>query len=670
MFLLQKKKKRRKPLSLAKKLSGYRSSFSESSDTQCADTAPKKRKTSYTQSGRNETDSIKHTDPIVRQDVNMQRTNLNTSGLNGITESAKMASTSLNVVSNSTFVAQLSDATVNPETQGRFEGAQGQDIVADGSSVSLTSCDDFVILPNVVGKRLEELQDEVTSSLSTNNGLGQNADSFAGDGSMSPSSDDGGEFMDFEPAVGDNSVANSPLPCESEPATDLVEPFKFGEASSDQQSSADQARRNTEGSSFRVDAEIISTTVTTVRVNDSLGDNDSGCSNSSKVSSPVDQVKSVGTNSTQNIGGKGIMESSDIRSSMMGDKNNSDAFCSVSEEIASVSQPGPPLGGDNNIDENGVSDKLANVTKVVDFPVMDDVLQIIKEEENEHDSVRCGKITDSKSADKDEVVRMDNLGVDDTGYRADICIETRLMSPANPEAEVPHGNEGDGELPEEQDMVDDNFNGTSHHDNIDSDEEDIVLSELVKRLRDSSEHRTRATSDREHKEQSCSTSSNRNTRRGDETCGLGRETSQSEGKTTVIEKNSRTKSPQIDSTRATNSVNDSNSTAEVAPDKITVELISGTRERFCKPNSKQKSKTQAKPLAPRKEKSPKGAIQTNGNNLKGDNSGSGTSRNSDIIAGKKDEYVGDVSKAKFRTKDNIFAFDVQTLELLWNFKGK
>ena len=280
---------------------------------------------------------------------------------------------------------------------------------------------------------------------------------------------------------------------------------------------------------------------------------------------------------------------------------------------------------------------------------------------------------------------MNNLRVDDTGYRADICIETRLMSPTNPGAEVPHGNEGDGELPEEQDMVDDNLNGTSHHDNIDSDEEDIVLSELVKRLRDSCEHKTRATSDREHKEQSCSTSSNRNTRRGDETCGLGRETSQSEGKTTVIEKNSRTKSPQIDSTRATNSVNDSNSTAEVAPDKITVEVISGTRERFCKPNSKQKSKknggvqltvnksalrTQANSLAPRKEKSSKGASQTNGNNLKGDNSGSGTRRNSDIIAGKKDEYVGDVSKAKFRTKDNIFAFDVQTLELLWNFKGK
>ena len=615
----------------------------------------------------------------------MQRTNLNTSGLNGITEAAKMASTSLNVVSNSTFVAQLSDATVNPETRGRFEGAQGQDIVADGSSVSLTSCDDFVILPNVVGKGPEELQDEVTSSLSTNNGLGQNADSFAGDGSMSPSSDDGEEFMDFEPAVGDNSVANSPLPCESEPTTDLVEPFKFGEVSSDQQSSAGLVGRNIEGSPFGVDAEIISTMVTTVRVNDSLGDNDSACSNSSKVSSPVDQVQSVGTNSVQNIGGKGIMESSDIRSSMTGDTNNSDAFCYVSDEIASVSQPGPPLGGDNNVDENGVSDKLVNVTKVVDFPIMDDVLQIIEEEENEHDSVRCGKITDSKSADNDEVVRMDNLRVDDTGYRADICIETRLMSPTNPEAEVPHGNEGDGELPEEQDMVDDNFNGASHHDNIDSDEEDIVLSELVKRLRDSCEHKTRATSDREHKEQSCSTSSNRNTRRGDETCGLGRETSQSEGKTTVIEKNSRTKSPQIDSTRATNSVNDSNSTAEVAPDKITVEVISGTRERFCKPNSKQKSKknggvqltvnksalrTQANSLAPRKEKSSKGASQTNGNNLKGDNSGSGTRRNSDIIAGKKDEYVGDVSKAKFRTKDNIFAFDVQTLELLWNFKGK
>ena len=615
----------------------------------------------------------------------MQRTNLNTSGLNGITEAAKMASTSLNVVSNSTFVAQLSDATVNPETRGRFEGAQGQDIVADGSSVSLTSCDDFVILQNVVGKGPEELQDEVTSSLSTNNGLGQNADSFAGDGSMSPSSDDGEEFMDFEPAVGDNSVANSPLPCESEPTTDLVEPFKFGEVSSDQQSSAGLVGRNIEGSPFGVDAEIISTMVTTVRVNDSLGDNDSACSNSSKVSSPVDQVQSVGTNSVQNIGGKGIMESSDIRSSMTGDTNNSDAFCYVSDEIASVSQPGPPLGGDNNVDENGVSDKLVNVTKVVDFPIMDDVLQIIEEEENEHDSVRCGKITDSKSADNDEVVRMDNLRVDDTGYRADICIETRLMSPTNPEAEVPHGNEGDGELPEEQDMVDDNFNGASHHDNIDSDEEDIVLSELVKRLRDSCEHKTRATSDREHKEQSCSTSSNRNTRRGDETCGLGRETSQSEGKTTVIEKNSRTKSPQIDSTRATNSVNDSNSTAEVAPDKITVEVISVTRERFCKPNSKQKSKknggvqltvnksalrTQANSLAPRKEKSQKGASQTNGNNLKGDNSGSGTRRNSDIIAGKKDEYVGDVSKAKFRTKDNIFAFDVQTLELLWNFKGK
>lgn len=596
-----------------------------------------------------------------------------------------MASTSLNVVSNRTFVAQLSDATVNPETRGRFEGAQGQDIVADGSSVSLTSCDDFVILPNVVGKGPEELQDEVTSSLSTNNGLGQNADSFAGDGSMSPSSDDGEEFMDFEPAVGDNSVANSPLPCESEPTTDLVEPFKFGEVSSDQQSSAGPVGRNIEGSPFGVDAEIISTMVTTVRVNDSLGDNDSACSNSSKVSSPVDQVQSVGTNSVQNIGGKGIMESSDIRSSMTGDTNNSDAFCYVSDEIASVSQPGPPLGGDNNVDENGVSDKLVNVTKVVDFPIMDDVLQIIEEEENEHDSVRCGKTTDSESADNDEVVRMDNLRVDDTGYRADICIETRLMSPTNPEAEVPHGNEGDGELPEEQDMVDDNFNGASHRDNIDSDEEDIVLSELVKRLRDSCEHKTRATSDREHKEQSCSTSSNRNTRRGDETCGLGRETSQSEGKTTVIEKNSRTKSPQIDSTRATNSVNDSNSTAEVAPDKITVEVISGTRERFCKPNSKQKSKknggvqltvnksalrTQANSLAPRKEKSPKGASQTNGNNLKGDNSGSGTRRNSDIIAGKKDEYVGDVSKAKFRTKDNIFAFDVQTLELLWNFKGK
>lgn len=44
---------------------------------------------------------------------------------------------------------------------------------------------------------------------------------------------------------------------------------------------------------------------------------------------------------------------------------------------------------------------------------------------------------------------MDNLRVDDIGYRVDICIEIWLMSFVNLEVEVLYGNEGDGELLEE-----------------------------------------------------------------------------------------------------------------------------------------------------------------------------------------------------------------------------
>ncbi|PFX17068.1 Transcription factor IIIA [Stylophora pistillata] len=684
--LPKKKKKRRKPLSMAKKLSGYRSSFSESSDTQCMDTAPKKRKTSTAQSRRNETGSINQTDPNVRQDLNVQQTDLNTSNLDGISELANMASTSLTFISESTLVAtaQINDATVNSETKGRSEEAQGRDNVVDDSSVSLTPCDDFVTLPAVDRRRSDELQGDVTSHLSANNGIEQNAETFSGDGSMSPFSEYEEELMDFEPAVGDNSEANSPFPRKSEPTTDFVEPFDFVEASSDQQSSADQVRKNAEASPFRMDAGIISTMMTAVRVNDLLGDNKSSCATSSAVSRPVDQAKTCGTNNTQNIGDKGIMESNDICSSMTGYTNNSDVSCSTSEDIASVSQPGPSLGDENTLDENSVSDKFASVTRVTDFPVMNDVLQVItEEEENEHDSIRCKNITYTASADKRVMMRVDDRRADDAGCRGDSCIETRLISPTVPETEIQLGNDGEGELVENQDMVGDSFNGTSHHDDFDSDEEDMVLSELVKRLRGSSEYKTQATREREHKEKSCLTSSNHDTRQGDKPHGLAREEGQSEGETTDIRKNQRMKKPQIDSTRASNSVNDSNSTAEVNLDKNTVGVISDTLERFSKPNTKHKSNkkhgvqltankstvcTQTKPSAPRKQKSPKGVKQTNGNNCKGDNPG--TSRYSYIIADNKDKLDGDVSKAKFRSKDNIFSFDEQTLQLLWNFKGK
>lgn len=67
------------------------------------------------------------------------------------------------------------------------------------------------------------------------------------------------------------------------------------------------------------------------------------------------------------------MEFSDICFLMMGDKNNFDVFCFVLDEIVLVLQFGLFFGGDNNVDENGVSDKFVNVIKVVDFLVMDDV---------------------------------------------------------------------------------------------------------------------------------------------------------------------------------------------------------------------------------------------------------------------------------------------------------
>ena len=64
------------------------------------------------------------------------------------------------------------------------------------------------------------------------------------------------------------------------------------------------------------------------------------------------------------------------------------------------------------------------------------------------------------------------------------------------------------------------------------------------------------------------------------------------------------------------------------------------------------------------------ASQSNANAAEGNDADTETERNSQTITKTKEEPREDVSKAKFRSRGNMFACDLQTLELLWNFKGR
>ena len=742
-------------MSLAKQLSGYRSSLSESSDNHCTETAPKKRKPLNIQPQRNEADRAMDTSTVnsnASQDLDAhQGGDRTSSSLNGVSESTNVMSTSptarnkdnteimagptdpegivtlantskdldahqggdrtsssLNGFTKSTNVMSAStnarnkdnteimagptdpegivtlantsipaspcnDAVMNPETQDRCNGVQGH-IFADGSPASVSLCNDSAVVSN----RPEVMQGEVTSTPLSSYLHEQNAETLPGD-DVFPSSDEDGELMEWEPAGCENSGANSPATCEPElenvfeGTTSNIcasqESSEVGNGSSYQGSSSEQG--NTTSSPMRINAEIVSTVLSAVCVNNL-----------------DDQVETRGTKRSMNKEGKG-------RSSIISERNNADASSSASEETISVLQPEPPIVGLETFCNNGNSGKTGNAVRSSDFPGMDDVLQvIIAEEENERGSFQCETSAHPEGVNGYELY-MDTRSTDDAGGGRERYPETQMMRPSRTDLNVPHGSVPHWSQEKNSDdvggLLDDSFNDVSHdYENIDSDDEDIVLSELVKRSRDSSAPKEQVTRDRGHNKQGCSSSSTGHTRKIDKSSGPTRDQGHCEsGEVTDSGKSQRLKRSQVDLPRNI-SVDDSNPPVEVTRDKNTDERVPKTPLRSISKSSKQKSKKNAsakqttkksisytlkKPqvshsMGRSQNKSAHGVNQADGNNSKVDDHGPETDKNTDITTNARDEYDEDVSKAKCRNKELIFSFDLQTLELLWNFKGK
>ena len=786
-------------MSLAKQLSGYRSSLSESSDNHCTETAPKKRKPLNIQPQRNEADRAMDTSTVnsnasqdldahqggdrtssslngVSESTNVMSTSTTarnkditeimagptdpegivtlantskdldahqggdrtSSSLNGFTKSTNVMSTSttarnkdnteimaghtdpegivtlantskdldahqggdrtsssLNGVSESTNVmststtarnkdnteimagptdpegivtlantsipaSPCSDAVVNPETQDRSNGVQGH-IFADGSPASVSSCNDSAVVSN----RPEVMQGEVTSTPLSSYLHEQNAETLPGD-DVFPSSDEDGELMEWEPAGCENSGANSPVTCEPElenvfeGTTSNIcasqESSEVGNGSSYQGSSSEQG--NTTSSPMRINAEIVSTVLSAVCVNNLH-----------------EQVETRRTKRSMNKEGKG-------RSSIISERNNADASSSASEETISVLQPEPPIVGLETFCNNGDSGKTGNAVRSSDFPGMDDVLQvIIAGEENERGSFQCETSAHPEGVNGEELY-VNIRSTDDAGGGRERYPETQMMRPSRTDLNVPHGSVPHWSQEKNSDdvggLLDDSFNDVSHdYENIDSDDEDIVLSELVKRSRDSSAPKEQVTRDRGHNKQGFSRSSTRDTRKIDKSPAPTRDQGNCESEVTDNGKSQRVKRTQVDLPRNIN-VDDSNPTVEVTHDKNTDEGVPKKPLRSISKSSKQKSKRNASAKQTTK-KSTSCALKKppvshsmgrSQNNSKFDDHGPETDKNTDFTTNARDEYDEDVSKAKCRNKELIFSFDLQTLELLWNFKGK
>ncbi|KAL9972465.1 hypothetical protein ACROYT_G018771 [Oculina patagonica] len=742
----QRKKKKKRP-SLAKQLSGYRSSLSESSDTHFTETAPQKRKTPN-QPQRSETETVMDTremtavqtrDGETRQSDSRasegvsESTNLMTSskdsgattadqGRSGEMQDVATAASSTLVTCNKSATAsenhgrpekmQVGVASTSFSTmafpcgnsaadfvnQVRPEETQGG--VASAALLTLGTSSNNSATSTAYIDRTDEMQDEIASS----NFQEQNASAFTDD-KMFSSSDEDGEGMDWVPTVAENLEVESPVECDLESENEF-ENIRSNVGGSEDRCMIEDGPRDR---CYSSEPPENSSTVLTKKIDaEMVPDSDSSeddlplsllCKASSSVNKTNMSVKR--NKKTQKKQRSGIKKS---RDSSQSDRQNVQDSVSKSQELVPVPSPVVLKTFCNSGDiREGVS-----ALESTDFPGMDDVLQVIIEEEeselvndqsgtrfeNEEVNVEEGYADNYSPGDGSEGRNAKLISSEKQVRRSpmkDLNLEEMCEDEDNLRlACESHGktNNNDGELlNEENALVVDSFNDvTNNYENISTDEESGGVSEQQKAALDSRSPKTRDTRDKGIDKQGCLKGSTRDTRIVYKSRGLARGQGGSESKETRdgngnmeerVLPDLRSEVSHAEHLSSSMEVTNNRETKDRKQETLTQSTCKTLRQKNKKtvsakrPVDKGSSCTPTKPAVPSTAKS-RGKNALRVNRVNGDNleANDVATEAETIEKPVKDEPSEDVSKAKFRNRSNIFACDMQTLELLWNFKGR
>lgn len=764
---------------IAKKLSGYRSSPSESSDTHCTETAPRRRKTP-SQPPRNETDTVidaTEVNSVDSPDGTPRAVTCSTSGTsqsvtastNSMSPSEELVTTnanhdssermqidvisgtcsSLSLVSSgndsaATFgsqarsapssisIASCNDSVATIANEGISHGIQaGVSSVASSTFTSSSNDSEATIVDKdtshgteagvpsgasstlissrndsastiankngtqarvtpafsstlgtlrnsstavvVCTERADRVDDEITSTPGSTSFQEQNEDTFADD-KMFSSSDEDEEGMDWEPAVSEHSEVESLVESESEPENSFENTYRNDslvteEGPKDKRSSSEPSENS---SAQRINAEMVSTALAAVSGSDSFGDN-MPLALLAEVSSSVKRTE-VGVTRGHGIKkkkGKVMKKNSDTQ---VHDGRIVEELNSGSEEIVSVLKPDPPAAGLKAVSNNSDISEGVNALGNTNFPGMDDVLQvIIEEEENDLDGSRletglqnagvnvveeCFEIKrqgDSSEERKSESISSKEQGISFSRIALNPT-ERSESSSSLPLARGSHGetNSKDGVLLEKQDALEvESFREVSNdYGKISSDEESISIVEQQKSA--CGTPNAQGVHYKGINKQSCLVTRTVACDRVNES-QVNFEVNNSSG----------------DTRSSVGVANDSNFHRTLPQSTCKISMQKNKKNAGTKGSvDKRSTSASAKLGVPSTVKS-KGKSAHRASQLTSKVSDVETeTENSQTIQKSKEEPHEDVSKAKFRSRGNIFACDLQTLELLWNFKGK
>ena len=577
-------------------------------------------------------------------------------------------------------------------------------VASAGSSTLVTSRNSSTAVVAWTG-RAEGVDDVITSTPGSTNFQEQNEDAFTDD-KMFPSSDEDGEGMDW--AVSEHSGVESLVQRDFEPEDSLEntrnnligtdDSFMTKDGPKEKRFSSEPPENSSTSSPQRINAEMVSTALAAVSGSDSFED-DMPLSLLAEVSSSVKKAKVTVPRGqkTKKKKGKGMKKNSDTP---VHDGRIVEDLISGSEEIVSVLQPDPPTVGFEATSNNGDSSEGVDALGSTSFPGMDDVLQvIIEEEENDLDSSHCKTGLQTAHVNvEDKCVEINSPGDLSEGRKSELISSKeqgisfpRKESNSNERNEsggsLPLSreihqkpNSNDDALPDEQDALElDSFCEVSNdYGNISSDEESITVLEQQKSA--CSTPNARVAHGKAINKQGYLSGSTQDSREAGESRAVARDQGVNESQVALEGSDHSARGASPDLTVEINNEDEFCSSVEVTNDnRVPRTLPQSTSKISTRKNkknasakgfvNKRSSSASAKAAIPSTTKSTgKSAGQLNGNTSEVDVETE--TENSQTIQKPKEESHEDVSKAKFRSRGNIFACDLQTLELLWNFKGK
>jgi len=351
-----------------------------------------------------------------------------------------------------------------------------------------------------------------------------------------------------------------------------------------------------------------------------------------------------------------------------------------------------------NVSSNSAGGNEVDVLEDTDFPGMDDVLQVIIEEEDEE----LTKSQNEISLNNEDInLEEDSVRFNGSVLRESNCTGKRYSE--NHSASSQDHHEGVSSSVEELHVtVKESYRGSGHlratcntqngtsdevgcflvdngvveddipsdYDGVDSDDEGLDVSEEQDRVCDNSTSVTQVARDKDV---------------------LTRDTGVGNSRVSTLDKGQIARDGDSNKTSVENShLSDSSSKDRDTDENVSTirqeerPLSQSTNKRSSQkndknvvarpPSNRRTSSTPAKPAvvnaAKPRNKSSKRTTEMKAKDLEFDSekhSQTGSKPGRNIETSEPEE---DVSKAKFRSRSNPFAFDLQTLELLWNFKGK